>query len=468
MPTNAKPAATSQTKPNNAKGATNVAVTSKRKVTYVFHATSANGLRIPYAVAVNGKVLPEFAKGTRKISGSGGKISLVVDSGSTVTLYLNSDAHPSYRQNPVYAITPNAKDVEISITEKKGKHSDSDTPVLAANPAQKVAAPPPTVDKYTAPLTGDIWMKVSHKYTAAEVDTLLPSGTSTAVISAVKRIYNGLATADLTLTIPAGDGKPTRNIHVVFSDSDNPNQNITSYTLLGEGLPRVHPAGYAALFSAAVAADVTSLTLSSCWRPMLGSIAHRAGLGLDVSILGTVKINRQELRQGIKTGKGNRNDNDNVTDAEVADFKDYEDAIKEAKKSDAAATAATKRCNDLMAARKKIPLSDTAKLEAIDAEIAKAAQAKSQAIKVAGEAEAARAASAETWNQERNKHEPDSVKTYRVSLLECSCVSQLFDPWFMDGNTHDSDKPVPNTQVSPNETLHAHHLHITVQEPNIL
>ena len=77
--------------------------------------------------------------------------------------------------------------------------------------------------------------------------------------------------------------------------------------------------------------------------------------------------------------------------------------------------------------------------------------------------------SAETaWNAERDKNEPDGVRLFRGSLMKCACVSQLFDPWFMDTNNKDDIAHVPNMQVSGNETLHAHHLHITVYDPKIL
>ena len=58
--------------------------------------------------------------------------------------------------------------------------------------------------------------------------------------------------------------------------------NIPGFDLLGGGLTRVHPGGYAALINAALANGVSSIKMNSCWRPMVGSIAHRAGLGLDV------------------------------------------------------------------------------------------------------------------------------------------------------------------------------------------
>ncbi len=174
-------------------------------------------------------------------------------------------------------------------------------------------------------------MKVSHKYTPAEVQSRLPAATSAVVEAAVMSIYQGLGTARLTISEPGSSGKPSRTLEVVFSDSDNPNKNISYYKLLADGLPRVHPAGYAALFTAALENSITAITLSSCWRPMLGSIVHRIGLGLDVSVLGGTVLNRQELRKAFSgnapSRHGNHNDQDNVTDAEVTAFGEYEDAI---------------------------------------------------------------------------------------------------------------------------------------------
>ncbi len=80
------------------------------------------------------------------------------------------------------------------------------------------------------------------------------------------------------------------------------------------------------------------------------------------------------------------------------------------------------------------------------------------------------------WDKERNANEPAKVKLFRASLLQCSCVFQLFDPWFMDANTKDGKDPEPNMQRPQppgkkgpsNEELHAHHLHVSVYEPKIL
>ncbi|AKI99462.1 hypothetical protein ATI61_109333 [Archangium gephyra] len=389
-----KPASTTQTKPGH-EGTTDSKVDGKRKVTYVFKGGAKN-LNIPYAVAINGNVLAEYKDKPKRVNGAGGKIITFAEPGQKVALYLNSDAHPSYRKEPVYEVTPAELDVMVTVTEKKGKHKDSDTPTKTESKDAKS-------DNYTALLTGDIWLKISHKYTDTEVDALMPKGTSAEVTAAIKSIYNGLTEKKLVISTPEAGKKPAATLTVTFADSDNPKQNIVKYELLADGLPRVHPGGYAALFNAALEAGVASITMSSAWRPILGSIAHRAGLGLDVNYVAGTRMNREELR------KKGAVDTTNVSDEEKKLFAEYQAAKGEEKKE----------------AKKK-------------------------------------------WEEERDKNEPARVKAYREALAASSCVSQLFDPWFMDDNTQDAVAAKPNMQSNSNETLHAHHLHITVREPKIL
>lgn len=253
-------------------------------------------------------------------------------------------------------------------------------------------------------------------------------------------------------------------LKVTFSDSENPRDNITRYTLLADGLPRVHPGGYAALFNAALDNGIESLNVTSCWRPLLGSIAHRAGLGLDVNYVGKTRMNRQELRASLEgrkpRGTGNGNDADNVSDAEVVAFKEFEESIVADKKARAALVAANK---EAARAKSQPKLSPEAKA---------AAEKNKDAAKAASEAAADASVRAESkWNAERSSGEPAAVHLFRASLLRCACVAQLFDPWFMDSNVRDSRAPEPNMQrgaSSSNERLHAHHLHITVHAPGIL
>lgn len=440
-----KPSLTTKTKLNN-HHVTDSKVPTLRKVSYIFNATSAKNLSIPYVVAVNGKPLADYATKPRRVSGAKGVISVMVKPGDKVSLFLNSDAHPSYRKEAVYEVCPLERDIEVTVTEKKGKHADSDTPtrVLDKDAAAEAAK---KADTYSAPLTGDIWMKVSHKYTSGEVDALMPTGTAAEIIAAVKNIYTGLKSHTLTLDLPASKNKGTMSITVTFDDSENPRENIVKYSLLADGLTRVHPAGYASLFNAAVEADITKLTMSSAWRPMLGSIAHRAGLGLDVNYLGSMRLNREELR------KKSAVDTDNVSEEEKRLFKEFEAAEAEEAKADKIHNISLKN----MKTFKNDPIKGP-----------EAAKSKQEAEKVLEAATRKRVMSRDAWNDERNKNEPASVKQFRNTLMKCPCVSQLFDPWYMDGNTHDIHAAEANMQKTKNETLHAHHLHITVNEPKIL
>lgn len=451
-------AATSQTKPSNQGGLTTVTVTPPRKITYVFKATSSNSLSIPYAVAVDGRVLAAHLNKPARVSGSHGTFTVTVQQGQRVSLYLNSDAHPEFRQQPVYAVLAGERDMLITVTEKAGKHLDADNPVKKLD-ADAKAETAKNSDIYTAPLTGDIWMKVSHKYTPTEVDVRMPQGTSDFVKQAVKSIYAGLSSATLTVTEPARTGQPARTVTITFSDSNNPRTNITAYSLLADGLPRVHPGGYAALLTAALDNGISTLTVSSCWRPMLGSIAHRAGLGLDVSVVGATRMNREELRKAFDghnpSKQGNRNDGDNVTDAEVKAFGEYEKSIVVQKN---ARVEQEKAVRELVAVKRS---GNAGATTAAEGRVATAQEAVERATEKQLEHRVA-------WNNARNSGEPVHARIFRASLLQCVCVRQLFDPWFMEENAKDSVGPTPNMQKTGNENLHAHHLHITVDDPKIL
>jgi hypothetical protein len=444
------PAAVGQTKPDNLGKVTDVPVPTTYTVTYVFKVTSTENLKLPFAVAINDVVSTVYKTKPGVVIADGlKKLEVKAFTGDKVALYLNSDAHPSYRKTPVYEVTVGQKNVLVKVNEKAGKHTDTDTPVLQADAADKAK-----IDTYDGVLTGDIWMKISHAYATTEVAALLPTATSAEVAAAVSSIYGPLTTSQLRIGVPASATRAAFTLSIKFEDSDNPNNNISQYLLLRDGLPRVHPAGYAALFNAAIENGISSMTVTSCWRPMLGSIAHRAGLGLDVNYVGDVRMNRQELRTQAARGVGNRNDNDNVTDAEVSAFKEYEQSIVDKKRAENELTAA-------YAALKKAQNSGQGLSEA---------QQRVEAANIAArDAPEKEEATRKSWDAERKNGEPSSIRQFRLSLLKCSCVGQLFDPWYIYKNARGEGEA--NMQTGPStslERLHAHHLHVTVHEPKIL
>lgn len=434
-----------------------VPLATKRKVTYILNTSaSSSALKMPYAVAINGKVLADYKEKPKQVSGGKGSITLTVDSGDTVSLYLNSDAHPEYRKQPMYAITPKERDVIVTITEKTGKHADADTPTLKTE-----SDDPKKPDEYTAPLTGDIWLKISHKYTPAEAEKLIPAQTSPEIKAAVLKYYDGSlssAKPDNTVTKPAGDGQSAKTCHISISSEADSNalKNIRSFDLYVDGLPRVHPHGYLALIEAAFDAGIEKLMLTSTWRPMVGSIAHRAGLGLDVSHLDSTRLNREELR------KPKAVDTDNVSEEEKKRFKEKEAADAEAKKAKAERDKLLVERNALFALKKNnhnkaSPIREMELNEKIEIATKKAEDADKKATQANSD-----------WNDERNKNEPVKVKGFRGALFRHEHIKQLFDPWFMDNDTKDKIPSFSNEQKTSNEILHSHHLHITVHEPKIL
>ena len=297
-----QPAAITRTTPGLAP--TDVFVQPMRTVTYLFNtgawvaatvrSSSEKQLKIPYAVAFDGIVQPKAPGWPQRIVGRV-PFRVKVPSGTQVSLFLNTDSLPEARRNPVYAVTPTQRDISVTITETRGSIlQTADTPTLFRS-----SVDPSTnglTDHYTAPLHGNIWARVSRVYTAEEAQSLIPGDADAGVRNAVLSIYRVLGSATLSVQCASPAG---RRVVVTFSDSENPRQNVSNYTLLRDGLTRVHPFGFYALIDAARSAGATQLSVTSCWRPSLGSIAHRAGLGLDVNVIGdargTVRVNRAEL-----------------------------------------------------------------------------------------------------------------------------------------------------------------------------
>ena len=298
-------------------------------------------------------------------------------------------------------------------------------------------------DEYEAILSGDTWKKVSHKYDAAEAETLIAQATPAAVRTAVLSLYNGGCKG--SLSVPA-TGKAAA-LTVTFDGNDNARDNLTEFDLHADGLTRVHPQAWIAVIEAAQQAGVSKLKTNSAWRPMLGSISHRSGMALDVGYLDGIHLHRKGL---LATDKVR---DPAVTAKERELFAAKEVAEKEAALADAKSKALD---NELKKAKGKKAKEKDPVLEAkLERELEEAKDALDKAKKAVTDAN-------EAWDAERNANEPAAVKSFRSSLLRCECVTQVFDPWFMDVNTKDAVAPQPNQQKSGNDKLHATHLHVTV------
>ena len=431
---------------------TTVLVGARCKVTYEFDtaATSAS-LALPYVVAIDGQVQPEFAERPGALRDKR-TIKLIVKPGSKVALFLNSDVHPDHRRSPVYEVQVGKNDVHVKITERKGRIGHERATLR--QPVCLSSAPGKRIDMYEAALTGDIWMQITHLYTPAEADALLPPDTAPAARLAVRSIYAGLARPELIVNFPASDAVPRMTLRVEFRAEmqENVRANTTHCPWLTGILPRTHPCAYAALLSEAHAAGITSVAVTSAWRPSFGSIAHRAGLGLDITYLEgdaqRVFLNRAALTKDSAPRNGN------VSEREKVLWREHQAAQEELAARKREREAAQGRFD-----RNRDPERSAQLMREVADAKARVDDSQKRAI-----------AAQEEWDEERDRNEPDLIRKLRDRLGRNKSVKQLFDPWYMDANTADNVPPVPNEQreSNSNERTHNNHLHITVREPGIL
>jgi hypothetical protein len=402
---------------------TPVALGVCRKVCYEFDTSATKAdLALPYRVSLNGKV-QEATRASGGLTVANRKIALLAAPGDNIALFLNSDVHPDFRRHPVYAVQVGDNDVLVKITEQTGQKHQVRAEVgrAAHRPPNRPGGPP--VDFYSAGLTGDIWKLISHKYSEAEANAFLPPETTPAVRLAVRSIYAGLREKSVLVKIPASDSAPGLELRVRFADAENASANITACSLLDDVLPRTHPCAFASLFTEACNVGITDMLVTSCWRPMLGSIAHRAGLGIDVVHIANTTQKLRINRVGL-TGTGK---NENVSEAEKKLYVEYLAAKQKARGTGNGEATGDQKTNA------KIQ-TDTKR----------------------------------AWDNERNNTEPELMSALRARLYKHHSIKQVFDPWYMETSTEDQRLPEANEQGTSNEKLHANHLHLTVKEPKIL
>lgn len=342
------------------------------------------------------------------------KIRQKVSFGKEVALYLGNDSKPQYRNKPMYRVKAEEglTDVVVKIAETGG---------LIYTLAEELASNPDlagTKKTFRARLYGTTWMSFSHIFTEAEAIEEC-RGDSQELRDAVKQIYGGAASvgsSDISLSV-VKPNKKTLRIHWGSAAFDNCRRNIPAITGLAvaktELIPRVHPQTYKAFLKAAFDLDAEELEIASGWRPMLGSVLHRIGVGLDVAVIKVKGTSHQISR--------------NATPAE----QEYKDLL--AQKKD-------------LAKKKNRSDEESTRLNEIKAVEAAKANAADRAI-----------------------HDNDSstIRRFVSTLRESGDVRQTFDPWEMDENSGDKVAAAPNRLVTGNETLHRTHLHITVKDPDL-
>lgn len=333
-------------------------------------------------------------------------ISVKVRAGQTVGLFLGSDAKNGYRKHLLYQVRTDSKDVQVTIREQPGLHDGTDTPTLER--ADEALA------QYSAALTGDVWLRASHVYTADEVDELVADLLPPLARQAVRAIYDGsLEGPPWHLHVPM-EGQRIILLRWQKGFATNARQHIRQpIDERRDILPRVHPACYGVVLRAAFEAGIDTLEVSSGWRPMLGSVLHRMGIGLDV-----VALERNAATSRLR--------------------RTYTEAEGKAKKAVAEAQHALKELLD-----QKPP--DHARIQAARRQLKEAEEAYARAIRV---------------------EESADVRRFREVLLGMrDHVRQIFDPWQMEPDTGDGVAPTLNKLETDNERVHHDHLHITIHDP---
>lgn len=382
-------------------------------VTWQFDTSHGSGKvldGLPYFIAeMNGDRWTPLVEGQRVHLMTGNKIRQKVPFGKSVALYLGSDAKAKYRTKPMYKVRAEEgfTDIVVKVREKIDK---VDLPGEEIPHDDEVSG---TKKTWLADLYGTTWMNFTHKFTLAEAQEMAADG-GEYVLEAVKKIYRGdleVAGSGVTLSVKKQNNKMMK-IHWPAEAFNNCKQRIPSTqgpaSWGAEIVPRVNPNTYQAFIQAAFDMDAEEIVINSGWRPMLGSVLHRIGVGLDVgsvTVSGHAKLFKRTSTQ-----------------AEVS----YNEALAETHR---------------LEKKKNRTADDEKRLNELKATNGNKEKAASDAIK---------------------SSDSDLRQQYLAKLRGNAEVRQTFDPWEMEKNTRDGVAPTQNHSGDGNEKLHLTHLHITV------
>lgn len=430
----------------------------------------------------NGSFKAEAGAGAATVPMHVVPLSRKVAPGTVVGMCINVDAKKKFRRYPLWQVTAGDNDIVVDVFEKYGKHDLNDKASLAETRDEGTKESPRKVDYYKAELSGDVWMRSTIPFTEADVESV--AGVSDTMKVGLKKIYRAefeSKGADFFVTIERKkDPQDTASVQLYWLAAENGNcqSNIKALNLRADVPKRIHPAGYAVVAKAAFDAGVTVVKFTNSWRPMLGSMAHRTGRGLDLKYLDTVGksywlnrdgLGRRDATDKNKDGAADGYQHGNISVEEQQAYNEWKDAEQESKTAD----DNLKRANaDLKAQQAKL----AAAKKAGNPEAVQAAEAAvKEAQERAGKAEAAAVAAArkveparKAWSDQVAAHQPGPVGPYRRYVMREPIVTQLLDPWFVDKNTRDKIEAEPNTQAKDGiQHLHRHHLHITIDDPEL-
>ncbi|MFM0241866.1 hypothetical protein [Paraburkholderia phytofirmans] len=273
----------------------------------------------------------------------------IPDETRRIALHIANDAYADHRNFKLFSWSvPDAAHSKVHIYEVRAdvKSEFAQLNALGQVPTDNsLVAKPDVQNEYYGYLDGDLWLRISHEFTAADILRLCPAGIiSRTSLTSTAASQSGAANGILSLPSTSaqtsaaavgfqsgasspGISSPTaqngtpgatdEQLHVDWSvvlapiyaaghDSRSMNAfnvaipelgitvnfgvrafanaiNSSARTTIQQALCRTSPRAFAAVLRAAWRLNIDPLYLSSSWRPMLGSSLHKMGIGIDVT-----------------------------------------------------------------------------------------------------------------------------------------------------------------------------------------
>ena len=269
-------------------------------VIYPYNSTNGATARFPAKVALPGSA--SLHDGSRWVH-SLPPIN-IPDHVTRIALHIASDAYRENREFQLFPWTvPDSAHSKVHIYEVR---SDLQNTFAERNPPLQnlsentLAAKPGVDNEYYGYLNGDLWLKISPEYDDPAITHLCPPETLSRAalhgqgigqqdneqvavdwMTILQPIYT--AGANSRSMAPFSVQIADLGITVLFADRALANAiNTSNNTTIQQALRRTSPRTFAALVKAAWRLHIDTVSVSSSWRPMLGSSLHKMGVGLDV------------------------------------------------------------------------------------------------------------------------------------------------------------------------------------------
>jgi hypothetical protein len=228
----------------------------------------------------------------------------IPDSVTRIALHIANDAYQDRRNFQLFPWTvPQAAHSKVHIYELRSdlQSTFADQNHLDNLADNTLAAKPGAADEYFGYLNGDLWLSLSHEFTSDEITSLCPpqslsrtvlQGQTTGQQTTEQRAVDWATVLAPIYASGAGSRSMDRfsvtidqlGITVTFANRALANAiNTSNRTTVQQALSRTSPRTFAAILTAAWRLHIDTVMLSSSWRPMLGSILHKMGVGLDLT-----------------------------------------------------------------------------------------------------------------------------------------------------------------------------------------